>query len=655
MKIFGNTLGPASAAPDLKRFSLAGLVLTLGIVFGDLGTSPLYVMKAITGRAKEYNELLIYGSLSCVFWTLTFQTTLKYIIITLRYDKKGEGGIYALFSLLKSKRSWLAFLTMIGASALLADGIITPAITVTSAIEGLRNYDANLNVVAIVLVIFALLFFLQQYGTVVVGSFFGPVMALWFFMLSVLGLSQIIGHMEILKALNPVYVYRFLSEYPGGFILLGSVFLCTTGAEALYSDLGHCGIKNIRISWIFVKTALMLNYLGQCSWLLKQGTLAAGVNPFYAIMPGWFLFPGIVIATAAAIIASQALISGSYTLISEAVSLNFLPKIKISNPTQLKGQVFVPAVNWFLWIACSFTVIFFRESSNMEAAYGLSITLAMIMTTLLLSFYLYQKGVNHRIVLLLLMVFLTIEGTFLITNLHKFSSGGWFTVLIAACFVTLMYGWYFGRKLKNRYVTFVNIKDYTDMFIDLSKDTSVPKTATNLCYIVKANRVDQVESKVIYSIFNKQPKRADRYWFIHVNRVDEPKRFDYQVHYLISGVLVKVDINIGFKVEPRINLYFREILKDLEDSGEIDLTSNYESLRKHEVKGDFMFILIDRIMTRDYKLSAWENITLFLHNISRKLDVGDIRTLSLDSTCTIEEKVPITIEQREYKKIKRIV
>ncbi len=575
---------------DIKKLSFIGAIVTLGIVFGDLGTSPLYVMKAIVSGGSEFNDLLIYGSMSCIFWTLTLQTTIKYVFITLKASNNGEGGIYALFALMKRKSSWAAVLTMIGASALLADGVITPAITVTSSIEGLKLFNPEIPVVAIVLFILALLFFVQQFGTNVVGSSFGPLMVIWFTMLGVLGFSQLVHHPEVLKALSPVYGFRFLSEYPGGFILLGSVFLCTTGAEALYSDLGHCGLKNIRVSWGFVKLALLLNYFGQCAWLISQGADHGDVNPFFGIMPGWFLLPGIIIATAAAIIASQALITGSYTLISEAISLNFWPRINISYPTHLKGQVYVSSVNWFLWIACSFVVLFFRESTNMEAAYGLSITLTMIMTTLLLSFYLYQKGVNHRLIVILLLVYLTIEGSFLIANLHKFINGGWFTLLLATVFLIVMYGWYFGRKIKNRYITFANLNKYIDLFKDLSRDQSVPKTATNLVYIVKANRPDQVESKVIYSIFNKHPKRADRYWFLHVNRIDDPNRFDYQVTNIIPGILIKIDFNIGFKVVPRINLYFREVLEDLVASGEIELTSSYDSLKKHDVPGDFLYI-----------------------------------------------------------------
>ncbi len=639
---------------DIKKLSFIGVVVALGIVFGDLGTSPLYVMKAVVNGGSEFNELLIYGSMSCIFWTLTLQTTVKYVIITMRADNKGEGGIYALFALMKRKPSWAAILTMIGSSALLADGVITPAITVTSSIEGLQLFNPDIPVITIVLLIFAVLFFMQQYGTNIVGSSFGPIMVIWFLMLSILGLVHLVSNPEVLKALNPYYAYIFLNEYPGGFILLGAVFLATTGAEALYSDLGHCGLKNIRVSWIYVKIALVLNYLGQCAWLTGTGELPEGINPFYGIMPGWFLIPGIIIATAAAIIASQALISGSYTLISEAISLNFWPKFKVLNPTFLKGQVYVPYVNWFLWFACSFVVILFRESSNMEAAYGLSITLTMIMTTFLLSFYFYQRKVDHRLIIFMLILFLTIEGSFLIANLHKFGNGGWFTIMLASLFFLVMYGWYFGRKLKNRYVTFVWIDKYFELFKSLVNNNSVPIMASNIVYIIKANNPDQVESKVIHSIFYKLPKRATKYWLIHVDRTGEPDTFTYKVTHIIPGVLIRIDFYLGFKVEPKINLYFREVLEDLAKTGEIKLESSFDSIRKWSYPSDFIYILIDRVMTKDYQLSNMENITLGLHNISRLICISDVKALQLDSTNTIEEKIPITIDQPQSERITRV-
>jgi KUP system potassium uptake protein len=640
---------------DIKKLSLLGVIVTMGIVFGDLGTSPLYTMKVILAGSKNmFSELLIYGSLSCIFWTLTLSTTIKYVIITLRADNNGEGGVFALFALIRRKSTWAAVLCMIGGSALLADGVITPSITVTSAVEGLKMLNTDIPVVPIVLFILATLFFIQQFGTNLVGSSFGPIMLVWFLMLGILGFGHIMEHPGILAALNPVYAYRFLSEFPGGFILLGAVFLCTTGAEALYADLGHCGRANIRVSWAFVKTCLLLNYFGQGAWLMVHYTPGSEVNPFFELMPRWLLLPGIMIATSSAIIASQAIISGSFTLISEAVSLNFWPWIKILHPTYVRGQVFIPFVNWVLWIACSIVIIVFRESYNMSAAYGLAITITEIVTTLLLSYYLYQKGVNHRLVLLMLMIYLTIEGSFLTANLYKFKTGGWITFILASLYMTIMYGWYFGRKIKNRYVTFSNLNNYTTLFKDLAADESVPKTSTNLVYIISANRIDQVESKVIYSIFRTQPKRADRYWFIHVDRVNEPNKFEYHITHIIPGILTRIDFHIGFKVEPRINLYFRKVLEEMISTGEFNLDSGYDSLKKYHVPGDFKFILIERLMPRDIKLPTAEDLTVSLHLLVSKLSITDIKTLQLDSTNTSIEQVPIMIDQTEYSRIKRI-
>lgn len=640
---------------DINRLSLGGLIVTLGIVYGDLGTSPLYTMKAIAlGGAANFNDLLVYGSLSCVFWTLTLQTTIKYVLITLKADNKGEGGIYALFALMRKKSSWAAILTMIGGSALLADGVITPSITVTSSIEGLRLLNPGIPVIPIVLLIFAGLFFIQQFGTRVVGGSFGPIMVIWFLMLGITGFVQVARHPEILAAVNPMYALRFLTEYPGGFILLGAVFLCTTGAEALYSDLGHCGRKNIRISWIFVKTTLLLNYFGQGAWLMMNKISGDHFNPFFSIMPSWFLLPGILISTAAAIIASQALITGSFTLLSEAVSLNFWPKIRILYPTNVKGQVYIPFVNWFLWITCSLVVIAFKSSSNMEAAYGLAITITMIMTTLLLSYYLFQKAPGRVYPFTILVVFLTIEGAFLIANLHKFMYGGWFTLLLASLYFLVMLSWYFARKIRNRHISFSKIADYLPLIKDLSEDKSVPLASTNLVYIIKANNRGEVESKVLYSIFQKQPKRAKTYWLVHVDRVDDPVRFEYEVEQIIPGILIRLDFHIGFKVEPKINLYFREAVEDMIKAGELIPESGYSSLRNHGFPGEFQFILIERIMIRDYKLSNWESFVIALNKLTSRLSLSDIKALQLDSTITIVEKVPIIIDQALPARISRI-
>jgi KUP system potassium uptake protein len=637
----------------LKKVSLTSLVITLGIVFGDLGTSPLYVFNAILTSVNDSSESLLYGVLSCVFWTITLQTTIKYVIITPSANNKGEGGIFALFALTKKKTPIAAIITMVGGATLLADGVITPAITVTSAVEGLHFLNLNIPVIPIVLGIFVILFFVQQFGTNFLGGTFGPIMAIWFSMLGIMGVSYLISYPDVLRAINPAYAVKFLSAYPKGFILLGAIFLCTTGAEALYTDMGHVGIKNIRISWAFVKTALLLNYFGQAAWIMQHQPIEIGRNPFYAMMPGWFLIPGILISTCAAIIASQALITGSNTLISEAVSLNFWPKIRVLHPTHIKGQVYIPLVNWYLFLACCFSVLFFKKSTNLEAAYGLSITIAMIMDTLLLSNFMFTRKMNYLLGSMILTVFIVIEGSFLVANLYKFKNGGWYSLLLGTVFFLIMYGWYFGRKIKNKYISFVNLNNYLDLFIDLKKDSSVPKIATNLVYIIKANKQDQVESKIIYSIFNKQPKRADTYWFLHINIINQPDTFKYTVNHIIPGTLIKIDFNLGFKIEPRINLYFKEILEDMEKTGEVTLLSSFDSLKKRGMHGDFLFVNLDRIMTRDHKLSPWETFTMNLHELTRVISINDIRALGLDSTSIIEEKVPITIERPVDRRIER--
>ena len=640
----------------ISRLTFDGLIITMGIVYGDIGTSPLYVMKAIVSSNLGGIDLnFVLGAISCVIWTLTFQTTIKYITLTLRADNNGEGGIFSLYALIRRKKKWVFIFAIIGGATLLADGIITPSITVVSAVEGLQLYNPAIPVVLIALVIITALFLVQQFGTKFLGKSFGPIMFLWFLMLGVLGFSGITLYPAILKSFNPVYGYRLLVEHPGGFLLLGAVFLATTGAEALYSDIGHCGLKNIRVSWVYVKLMLILNYLGQGAWVLTHPLLAArpDVNPFFMIMPPWFLATGIIIATAAAVIASQALISGSFTLITEAISLNFWPKFKIGYPTDVKGQVYVPKINWFLWLACLFVVWYFKESASMGAAYGLSITITMLMTTTLLLIYL-----NHRMslpfIVLFGIVFIFIEGSFLIANLHKFMNGGYVTILIAGVFCIIMYTWYNGRKLKNSYMVFVKLTDYLDILKSLSNDESVPKYATNLVYVTKANKKTEIESKIIYSIINKQPKRADVYWFLHVDVMDSPDTFEYEVTHFVPGRVMKVDFRLGFKVEPRISQYFRQILEDLVEKSEVDILSRYESLRSHHVNGDFQYVLIDRIATYDAEFTFHQKIIINLYNLIKKIAIPEEKALNLDTSNVLVEKVPLLADQRSKRKISRV-
>jgi KUP system potassium uptake protein len=638
-----------------QRVTLLGLIITLGIVYGDIGTSPLYVMEAVGLGLGTINKDTVYGSISLVVWTLTLQTTIKYVFVTLRADNKGEGGIFALYTLIRKKAAWAYIPALIGGSTLLADGVITPAITVTSAVEGLTAIYPTIPVVLIVILIFMALFSTQRFGTRFLGQSFGPLMFIWFTTIALLGISWIVRDYSIFQAINPAYGIRLLINYPGSFIILGAVFLATTGAEALYSDLGHVGLWNIRISWIMVKIALILNYLGQGVWMLSHPGFPQqhGLNPFFEIMPDWFRLSGVLISTIAAIIASQALISGSFTLISEAITLNFWPKIRIKYPSDLKGQMYIPMINVFLWIACSLMVIFFQESSRMEAAYGLSITITMLMTTSLLLIYL-SKQIPVYLVALFGSVYLIIEGSFLIANMYKFRHGGWFTIMLGAIFSIIMYVWYNGRKIKNRLMEFMKLSSVIQVLRSLQEDISITKFATNVVYITKANNKTEIESTIVYSLINKQPKRADIYWFLHVDIKDEPFTFEYEVSHFIPGKIIKVDFFLGFKIEHRINLYFRQIIEDLSRAGEIDILSRYPSLRENSIPSDFKFILIERTLTRDQMLSLVQKIIMEISDLIGKTGVAEESALNLDTSNVVIEKVPLGLHPIEALRIKRI-
>ncbi|MCZ4224558.1 KUP/HAK/KT family potassium transporter [Pedobacter rhodius] len=632
---------------NVNALTAGGVLISLGIVFGDIGTSPLYTLNAIfttiLGGKQDINPTNVLGVLSCIIWTLTLQTTIKYVIITLRADNKGEGGIFSLFSLVRKKAKWLVVPAVVGGCALLADGIITPSITVTSAIEGLTN-KFEVPVIPIVLTILTILFIIQQFGTNLVGKLFGPVMFVWFAVLGVLGLSFIVKDFSILKSFNPYYAIHLLVTNKLAFLILGGVFLCTTGAEALYSDLGHCGRNNIRISWIFVKLTLILNYLGQGVWILKNsGSYVPGakMNPFFQIVPDQFQVPMVILATMAAVIASQALISGSFTLIAEAVRLNLWPKIRIVYPSVSKGQLYVPSINWMLWIGCCGIVLLFQKAEKMDAAYGLSITIAMLMTTILVSFYLRSKRFPRYLIATFFFTYVIIEGTFLISNLTKFLHGGWVTVLIGSLLFTIMWSWFVARKIKNRFVKYVEIEDYYQILTELSNDESVPKYSSQLVYLTSANFKTEIESKIIYSIIQKEPKRADVYWLVHVDVMDEPYTLDYKVEFLIPGKLIRIDFRLGFRIEQRVNLLYRKVVEELVKNGEIDITSQYTSLNKHKIAGDFRFVILEKHLSKFTKLSFYERQIMDYYFILKRLSLSEERSFGLDSSYVDVEKVPL--------------
>ncbi|MFN0015188.1 MAG: KUP/HAK/KT family potassium transporter [Saprospiraceae bacterium] len=640
-----------------SKVSAATLLIALGIIYGDIGTSPLYVLKAIVGE-HEVSELLVYGGISCIFWTLVFQTTFKYVILTLQADNHGEGGIFSLYALVRRfGRGKLVFPTIIGASTLLADGIITPPISVSSAVEGLEKVIPNLPTATIVVSILTAIFFFQRFGTHKVGAVFGPMMVVWFSMLFVLGFVQILHYPEILKALNPAYAIELLTVYPGGFWLLGAVFLCTTGAEALYSDLGHCGRQNIRITWGFVKTCLIINYLGQAAWLMhnvSKGGLA-GRNPFFEIMPDWFLLPGIAIATSAAIIASQALISGSYTLISEAMSLNFWPRVAVRQPSELKGQIYIPSVNLLLWIGCLGVVFYFGNSSNMEAAYGFSITVTMMMTTVLLSYYLlFVQKWRTPLVVGVLLLFGTIETCFLVANLQKFHHGGSVAVFMGLGFFSVMYIWYFARKINNRFVRFVELRNYTTLLDSLSGDLEIPKFSTHLIYLTKANNSEHIEEKIVRSIFSKKPKRADVYWFLHLNRTDDPYTLEYRVHELLDDKVIRVDINIGFRVQPRTELYFKKIVQELVSRQELNLHIRPDGSTRYNPEPDFKFVVLEKFLSVENEFTLRDGVLLNGYFLLKRLGTSDEKAFGLDKSDVVVEDVPLVYQPAEVVALGRV-
>ena len=650
---------------NINKVSAAGLLIALGIIYGDIGTSPLYVAKAIISDRVITPELII-GGLSCIIWTLTLQTTIKYVILTLRADNNGEGGIFSLYALVRRQKKWLVFPAMIGGAALIADGMITPTISVTSAIEGLKNLPflneiPQTIVVYIVIGILSVLFFAQQFGTASIGKLFGPIMAIWFAMLFILGITHISADLNILKAFNPYYAIKLLIVYPNGFWILGAVFLATTGAEALYSDLGHCGRGNIRVSWVFVKTALIANYLGQGAWVLAnfKGQIKTkemidnGFNPFFGVMPHWFLIFGIFIATVAAIIASQALISGSFTLISESMRLNLWPKMRINYPTEERGQLFVPGINTMLFIGCIGITLYFQTSSNMEGAYGLAITLTMIATSILYANFLVSNRVKKPLIYLYLVVYLTIEFGFLTANLDKFPHGGFVTLIVGGGLFVVMYTWFRARKIKNRYVEFVRLDQYLPTIQELSNDMSIPKYATHLVYLTSANNPKEIEHKIIYSILNRKPKRADIYWFVHVDTQDDPYTAQYTVDTIVPNEVIRVEFRLGFRMEPRINLMFKKVVMDMVANKEVNITSRYESLQKNNVVGDFQFIVLEKFLSQENELPFFEKLIMKMYFWIKKISLSEERGFGLEQSNVTVEKFPLIVAPVRKLKLKR--
>lgn len=645
---------------DTKKLTAMGVLVSLGIVFGDIGTSPLYVMKAIVNARREGGNLpfdeYIEGALSCIIWTLTLQTTIKYVVIALRADNKGEGGILSLYSLVKRlKKKWLYVVAIIGASTLVADSVITPSLTVMSAVEGLKIYSPNTPVVAITMIILAVVFFIQQFGTASIGKFFGPVMVIWFLVLGIFGGMHIFDHIEIFKAFNPYYAYNLITHSPSAIVIMGAVFLCTTGAEALYSDLGHCGIKNIRVSWAFVKAMLILNYLGQGAWLLdNHHKVAEGINPMFGIMPVWAILPGVILATAAAIIASQSVITGSFTMFSEAMSLSFWPNQQIDYPSGVKGQMYIPRINWGLMVLCFIVVMYFQRSESMEAAYGLTITITMIMTTILLFFWLSRTRVNKVFAICFITVYLFIELGFFYANVIKFFDGGWLTVALGGFIAVCMYAWYNGRLIKAKFIKFVKLEKYVSIIKDLKLDETIPKYATNLAFLSRAKKEDEIEAKIIYSILRKQPKRADHYFILNIINQEDPFTFKYTIDEIMPGTIYRINFLLGFKIDRRINDYFDQVLEDMMQEGTIPSRSSHPSLRIHNIPPDLKYVIIDNTYINDTLLTVKEKLTLSIYHFVKYIGSDDFKAWGVSPHNVVVESAPLLDQTIVTKRIQQV-
>lgn len=636
----------SSTSPAIfhKRITAAGILIATGIVFGDIGTSPLYTLNAVF-HDRVITEPVALGALSAIFWTLFFQTTLKYVIITLQADNKGEGGIFSLYALIRRFwGKWLMIPAMAGGAFLIADGIITPPISVASAIEGLQKINPEINTVPIVIGILIVLFVFQQFGTEKIGKVFGPVMLVWFTFIGALGLMAMSHYPGVLKALNPWYAYVMLKEVPGGFWLLGSIFLCTTGAEALYSDMGHCGRNNIRVSWIYIKVMLILSYAGQTAWLLQHvGEETGTISPFYHIVPDAIYLPSLAIATLATIIASQALISGCFTLINEAIRLDLWPRHRVAFPGNMKGQIYIPFINWTLMAGCIGMVLYFRESSKMEAAFGLSVTLTMLMSTILINFYLHMKRVPILWVVLVTGLFLAIELSFLTANFQKIKEGGWITLIIGSVLFLIMYVWHAGRKITHSLKKKIDVDNYIELLKKLSMDNNIPKYTTNLVYLTSSGSCRQVEKTAINSILAKSPKRADIYWFVHVNVLDEPYAMRYHVDTIVKNDVYFIEFNLGFRVDPRIDYYFRQVVNELVDAGEVDVSERYEKYYQENKIGDYCFLLSDSFLSFENDMPFWKNLLMKSYFTLKHLSVKESVNFGLDLSNVTVEKYPIVV------------
>ena len=655
----------ANPADGKGKFSMGMFLVALGIVYGDIGTSPMYVMKSIiegNGGIAYVDQEFIIGSLSLVIWTITLLTTIKHVLIALRADNHGEGGIFALYSLVRHCGKWLIIPTMIGGCTMLADGVLTPAVTVTTAVEGLRSIEVvddllgsgQMIVVLITLAIISTLFMIQKSGTSSIGKMFGPVMVVWFMFLGVTGFCFTMVDLSILKALNPVYALQvlFSPDNKEGLMILGSVFLCTTGAEALYTDMGHVGRANIYVSWPFVKLCLILNYMGQCVWIIQNQNdpviqAIPSINPFYVMLPEALRPAAILLSAMAAIIASQALISGSYTLVHEAASLDLMPHLNVRYPSDTKGQIYIPSVNNILWVFCVGVILYFQSGSRMENAYGLAITISMLMMTILFSVYIGAIHKHRIAAVLFAATFFALEGVFFVSSLGKFVIGGYVAIIISVAILFVMISWYRGTQIEQAQNIFLKMREHLQSIKNLQNDDSIPLCSNNMVYLVKGDETEEIDRDILYSILDKEPKRADAYWFISVNTTDDPNQKHYKVETFGTDYVFRVNLYLGFKVKPSVNIYLRQIVHDLLATGELPKQIRRHSIYESSHVGSFKFCMIRKMMPQEGDIDFWDNLLIHAKYFIRRLAGNPLQWFGLETSNVIVEYVPLFLARRQ--------
>ena len=649
-----------------QKLSMGMFLVALGIVYGDIGTSPMYVMKSIiegNGGIAHVDPDFIVGSLSLVIWTITLLTTIKHVLIALRADNHGEGGIFALYSLVRHCGKWLIIPTMIGGCTMLADGVLTPAVTVTTAVEGLRSIDVvndflgsgQIIVVLITLAIISLLFMIQRSGTSSIGKMFGPVMLVWFLFLGVTGLWLTLGDLSILRALNPIYALHVLvsPDNKEGLMILGSVFLCTTGAEALYTDMGHVGRSNIFISWPFVKLCLILNYMGQCVWIIQNHENPAmqaiqSINPFYVMLPESLRPAAILLSAMAAIIASQALISGSYTLVHEAANLDLMPHLNVRYPSDTKGQIYIPSVNNILWILCVLVILYFQSGSRMENAYGLAITISMLMMTVLFCVYIGVLHKHRLAAALFAVIFFALEGVFFVSSLGKFVIGGYVAIIISVAILFIMIAWYRGTQIEQTQNIFLDMRAHLYDIKDLQNDNSIQLCSNNMVYLIKGgDDSNAIDRDILYSILDKDPKRADAYWFISVNTTDDPHQKHYKVETFGTDYIFRVHLYLGFKVRPSVNIYLRQIVRDLRSSGELPKQNRRHSIYGPSDVGSFKFCMIRKMIPQEGAIDPMDNLLIHAKYFIRRIAGNPFQWFGLETSNVIIEYVPLFLAERQ--------